>query len=93
MNRKTNELEFENAAMHLPLETQTAWKRKDGKGFYSLGSLWLQLVMKDAKLSDYSKEAAKLNIKQASFMDKKLIIDFFTGVAKESSQIDGSIRA
>ena len=79
--------------MHLPLETQTAWKRKDGKGFYSLGSLWLQLVMKDAKLSDYSKEAAKLNIKQASFMDKKLIIDFFTGVAKESSQIDGSIRA
>jgi len=43
----SNELWFENSSIRLPLTAQTAWKRKDGKGYYPLGSLWLQMKMKD----------------------------------------------
>lgn len=54
-------LEF-SGILKLPLDTQTAWERGDKKGFYSLGSLFLYVLMKDSKTSDYGKEAAKLNI-------------------------------
>ena len=35
MNSK--EIEFEGTSVKLPVDAPTAWKRKDGKGFYSLG--------------------------------------------------------
>lgn len=93
INRKTNELEFETTSIRLPIDTATAWKRRDGKGFYSLGSLWLILHMKDAKGSDYSREANKLNIPLVVFTDKKEIVDYFSGLLRESSMIQASVRA
>ena len=49
--------------------------------------------MKDAKMSEYSKEAAKLGIPLVNFNDKKEITDYFTGVTSESAQIDTAKRA
>ena len=31
------EIEFEGSTVRLPVDAPTAWKRKDGKGFYTLG--------------------------------------------------------
>ena len=49
--------------------------------------------MKDQKASAYTAEYLKLNIESVAFGDRKEIIDFFTGVTKESSKIDTAIRA
>ncbi len=40
-----NELEFENVGLKLPIDTKTAWIKKDG--FYSLGALWYIYLNKD----------------------------------------------
>ena len=92
-NPHTAELEFENSSIRLPLQAQTAWKRKGDKGFYTVGSIWLLIKMKDAKISDIMREYKKLNIQNVSISDKKEIIDYFTGVVHESNQIDTTIRA
>ena len=39
--------------MRVPKDATTAWKRRDGKGYYSVGSLWLRLRMRDAKPSEF----------------------------------------
>ena len=93
LNKETNELDFENSSIRLPLNAKTAWKRSSKEDHYTLGSLWMYLHMKDAKMSDYSREANKLNIAIVDFKDKKEIVDYFTGVLGESSQIDTAIRA
>ena len=95
LNAKSSELEIENnsAAMRIPKDSQTAWKRKDGKGYYTVGSLWLMLKMKDSKVSDYSREAAKLGIPLVDFRDKKDATDYFTTGISESAQIDTAKRA
>ena len=87
MNIKSSELEIESnsAAMRIPKDSQTAWKRKDGKGYYTDGSLWLMLKMRDSKLSDYSREAAKLGIPLVDFRDKKDATDYFTASVSESA--------
>lgn len=46
---QNNELVFEGVNIKLPKDTQTAWKRKDGKGHYNLGALWFYLTNKDLK--------------------------------------------
>ena len=48
-----NELIFDGLSMKLPLDTQTAWARKDGKGHYNLGQLWFLCANKDLKPTDY----------------------------------------
>ena len=67
LNPQSNELEFEGSSIRLPLTAQTAWKRKDEKGHYTIGSLWLLLQFKDAKLSDYNREAHKLKIQNVDY--------------------------
>jgi len=92
LDANTNELWFENSSIRLPLTAQTAWKRKDGKGYYPLGSLWLQMKMKDSRFGEYMKESQQLNIAGVTIGDKKEVIDFFTGVLDESTQIDTTTR-
>lgn len=77
----------------MPLDTQTAWLRRDRKGYYALGSLYLCVINKDAKLSDYSREAGKLNIPMVNMMDKRDVVDYLLGKTDSSKQIDGSLRA
>lgn len=55
-------LDFGNGVLRLPLDTQTAWQRRDKKGLYSLGSLYFMMLHRDTKLTDYCREAARLNI-------------------------------
>lgn len=45
LNSKANELEIESMpqAVRIPKDAQTAWTRKDGKGLYTIGSLWFFL--------------------------------------------------
>jgi len=92
-NQKTNELELENSSIRLPKDAQTAWKRKDGKGYYTLGSLWMMLKMHGAKTADYAREANKFGIPLVDFRDKKDVTDYFTGQGNESVQIDTARRA
>ena len=40
-------LEFSNGQFRLPLETQTAWQKRDKKGYYSIGSLYLKFSYRD----------------------------------------------
>ena len=92
LDPNTNELWFENSSIRLPMHATTAWKRKDGKGYYALGSLWLQMKMKDLKFGEYMKESQRLNIAGVTIGDKREIIEFFTGALDESTQIDTAIR-
>ena len=87
LNTKTNELEVENmpTAMRIPKDSQTAWKRKDGKGLYTVGSLWFMLSMRTSKMSEYSKKANELGIPLIDFNDKKEVTDYFTGNISESA--------
>ena len=55
-------LDFGNGVLRLPLDTQTAWKRYDEKGLYTLGSLYLMVQNRTAKISEFAKESARLNI-------------------------------
>lgn len=92
-NPKTNELGLENDTIKLPANAQTAWKRKDGKDYYSLGSLWSVVKMQNAKAVDYAKTTTKLGITLVDFRDKKDVIEYFTGQGTESVQIDTAMRA
>ena len=49
--------------------------------------------MREEKMSTQNREAHRLNIATVDFKDKKEIIDYFTGVLGESSQIDTGLRA
>ena len=92
LNKQSNELEFENSSIRLPLNAQTAWKREKG-GHYTIGSLWMAYHMRDEKLSVAMREAMKLNIINVDFNDKQEIIKFFTGQTSETNKIDTAIRA
>ena len=65
----------------------------NGQDYYTVGSLWLMLKMKDQGPGAYAKEANQLSIKQVDFKDKRSVTDYFTGVVNESSQIDTAKRA
>ena len=74
---------FGDGVLRLPLDTQTAWQRRDKKGLYTLGSLYLLVTNRDIKNSDYCREAARLNIPQVSFIDKSEVVNYFTGETNE----------
>jgi hypothetical protein len=56
------EIEFEGSTVKLPVDAPTAWKRKDGKGYYTLGQLCLAVQFKDSSMGDYSRECNRLNV-------------------------------
>ena len=53
LNQSTNMLEFENSSIKMHINTQTAWKRKNGNGHYTLGSLWLLLDKRSLNTGDF----------------------------------------
>eukprot|EP00351_Strombidinopsis_sp_SopsisLIS2011_P003476 CAMPEP_0116873158 /NCGR_PEP_ID=MMETSP0463-20121206/4159_1 /TAXON_ID=181622 /ORGANISM="Strombidinopsis sp, Strain SopsisLIS2011" /LENGTH=65 /DNA_ID=CAMNT_0004514601 /DNA_START=81 /DNA_END=278 /DNA_ORIENTATION=+ len=64
----------------------TSWKRKDGKGLYSIGSLWAMVANKELKFPEYAKEAKNLDIAMVNFFtEKKEIVDYFSGNIAESN--------
>ena len=87
------EIEIEGTSVKLPVDAPTAWKRKDGKGYYTLGQLCLAVQFKDASMGDYSRECGRVGVPQVVFMDKKDVTDFFTGVTNDSRMIEVSRRA
>lgn len=93
ISQKTNQLTVEHSQIQIPKDAPTAWKRKDGKGYYSIGSLWLMLKMKDGRQGDYVREANNQGIPQVIFGDKKEVTEYFTGSVNESAQIDTAKRA
>ena len=87
LNEKTGELEMENApqnAIRIPKDAETAWKRKDGKGYYTIGSLWLMLKMRGEGAGPYRKTAHQLAIPAVEFRDSKPATEYFTAVVNES---------
>lgn len=71
--------------MRVPKDAPTAWKSKDGKGYYSVGSLWMRLRMREAKEGDYMRETNNNNIPKVDFKDQREVIEFFTGGINESA--------
>ena len=59
LNQKTEELELEGggSSIKVPMNAETAWMKADGKEYYTIGSLWLAVKMRDVKISEYQKEA------------------------------------
>ena len=55
-------LDFNQGEMKLPLDTPTAWQRKDKKGFYNIGSLYFKMINRDKKIAVYAKQANELKI-------------------------------
>ena len=83
-----------NSAIRVPKDAPTAWKRTDGKGdYYSVGSLWLMLKMRDDRPAEYTREGQKLGIPIFAYKDKKSATAYFTGQVNESDQIDTAKRA
>ena len=86
-------LEFDNSSIKLPLNTQTAWKRKDGKGHYTLGSLWVALQSRSLRTGDYLRNAQKLKISIVEFNDREEVTKYFTDQVQETQWIDTAMRA
>jgi hypothetical protein len=60
------------------LDTKTAWAKKDGKGFYSLGALWIWISSLDMPIVEYMKKASGKDL-LVTLGDRKEIIEYFTG--------------
>lgn len=41
--------DYQQSTLKLPLDTPTAWKRTQGNGFYSLGSIWCAVTHRHLK--------------------------------------------
>jgi len=67
----------------LPLDTPTAWQRRDKKGTYSIGSLYLKFISRGDQASAYLRQAMKLGIKPVDFMDQKEVIEYLLGETSE----------
>jgi NADP-dependent 3-hydroxy acid dehydrogenase YdfG len=50
-------------------------------------------MLKDSRLSEYAKEAGKLNIQMVNVLDKKEVNDYLTGLSDQCAQVDASRRA
>ena len=79
--------------LRLPLDTQTAWQRRDKKGFYTLGSLYVCFQFGTLKFSDYGKKADEMKVPQVLITDIRPVIDYFSGKISECQQIDAQMRA
>lgn len=84
---------LEIGGMRVPVDAPTAWQRKDKKGPYTVGSLYYAIQMRDLKVSDYAKQAGQLKIPMVSAIDKRDIVDYFTGATQDCKQIDAAARA
>lgn len=71
---------------------ETAWKRKDGKGCYSIGSLWYMVVNRDMRQPEYMKSAGHLSIPVVVSTDRQEVIEFFTGAKTIADAIDEKLR-
>jgi hypothetical protein len=78
----------ESGTLKLPLITDTAWKFKNCKGFYNLGSLYCCIVYKDNKLSDYMRTCNELGVKIIQILEKEEVINYFTGLRPSTEMID-----
>lgn len=57
--------------LKIPLNVPTAWAQGDNKGgYYTLGSLWLWVVNRDQKTSDYMKKTTLAGIPNILYNDR-----------------------
>jgi len=78
--------------LKLPRDLQTAWARKDGKGFYNIGALAFYLANRELKPPDYLKKVGAEGFLLVQMNDRKSILDYFTGVISSCDAIDESVR-
>lgn len=71
---------------------ETAWKRKDGKGCYTIGSLWYMVVNREMRPAEYMKSANQLSIPVIISTDRQEVIEFFTGAKNLADAIDEKLR-
>ena len=69
------------------LDTETNWKAQASQKYYSLGSIWYFLTMKDENISNYIRGANNKNVEMVSRIDRDTILEYFEGQT-ELNQID-----
>jgi hypothetical protein len=76
----------------IPHDCPTAWARKDGKGYYTLGALWFWLSNRELKQPEYLRSASSTGLPIVQFQDRQEVIDYFTGLITTTECIDERVR-
>ena len=79
------ELHFQDQHIKLPRDTKTAWKRSDGKGYYTLGALWFLASNPSLSMGEYMKQAGSHTV---VFQDRNEVKQYFSGQIQETNSID-----
>ena len=82
-----------HSSLKIPLDVPTAWARSDGKGFYSLGTLWYWMSNRDQNQPTYMRNANQVGIPIVPFNDRDEVTKYFTGAITHSSHIDERVRS
>ncbi len=74
--------------LKLPKDVETAWKRSDGTGYYTIGALAFFIANRDLKPAEYLKKAQGDNYPLLGFADRKVALDYLSGATQDCDQID-----
>ena len=98
-HQETRELEFQkfegsHSSVKIPIDWPTAWSKKDGSGFYTLGQLWLWVINSNVSQGEYVKNARAKEIQIIPFAERDIISRFFDGEKSSSNveEIDDRVR-
>jgi hypothetical protein len=96
---ESKELEFSNfegtqQSVRIPMEWTTAWAKKGGTGYFTLGQLWYRAITGDMAQNEYVKNAREKGILPIALMEKEAIVKYFRGqqASITSDDIDERIR-
>ena len=79
---ETKELEFANfegtqQSVRIPMDWATAWAKKGGSVYYTIGQLWHRVVCGDMSQGEYVKNAREKGIIPIQLTDKEAIVKHF----------------
>ncbi|CAI2370729.1 unnamed protein product [Moneuplotes crassus] len=75
----------------VPVDMKTAWIKKGGTTQYSIGALWYCLMNKDVSVTTFMETATSQGFERISLLDKKKIIDYFSGELDDVDAIDKTL--
>lgn len=70
--------------LKLPSDVETAWKKSDGSGYYTIGALAFYIVNRDLKPIVYLKKVNDEKYPVLAFNDRKTVLEYFTITASTS---------
>ena len=70
---------YQNTTIKLPLDTPTAWKIKNSKGYYTLGSIWCAVTHRNLKGGEQQRKFQEIGVPVVNFLDVKELAAYLTG--------------